>query len=531
MHTKQRKENKRYIFSNFLVLKRNFFFIVMILLSLLLLAAFIKGRPQGSSLYYQKQYDTALGGPFEQSISAGRYALTASIVLDHSLLLTKKLAKFSSPDIVLYKGKFISVFTPGISFLGIPFYLIGQLIMAPQLFTYLPIIVLTIVNAGLIIFLSKRLGTPYSIGIFTGFIYIFATNALPYAFTFTQHAANTLLILLALINATLQRTWKNNILFGVICGVSPLVDIPNIFLIAPIGIYIILKHFYQTLHKRKASLSIRLNMLGILIGFLPFITLFAWYNYTTTGSPVKIAQLIGNTDYFNATTRNMSIPKKNTVKIENGTLPAIGMDIPFKTRNLLNGLYILLVSRQRSWVYYCPIVLLGIFGIWKSRKSKAHILVKLSVAVILVNILLYAMFGDPWGGWNFGPRYLIPSAAILCVFIGPVITRYKKNILFILLLFILLIYSTWVNEMGSLTTISIPPKVEALALKNPIPYTYAYNQQLLQKNFSSSLMYNLFLKNLFSPIIFLYILIVMTMLIFISIYLVILTTKNSNMYE
>jgi hypothetical protein len=54
-------------------------------------------------------------------------------------------------------------------------------------------------------------------------------------------------------------------------------------------------------------------------------------------------------------------------------------------------------------------------------------------------------------------------------------------------------YSLKVNALGALTTSNIPPKVEADHLQVPIPHTYAYNQQLLNKNNqSSSLVYNLF---------------------------------------
>ena len=59
----------------------------------------------------------------------------------------------------------------------------------------------------------------------------------------------------------------------------------------------------------------------------------------------------------------------------------------------------------------------------------------------------------------------------------------------------LLIYSVYVSILGALTTNSIAPKVEAINLETPISYTYEYNQQFVSKNQSSSLVYNLYLKD------------------------------------
>ena len=106
------------------------------------------------------------------------------------------------------------------------------------------------------------------------------------------------------------------------------------------------------------------------------------------------------------------------------------------------------------------------------------------------------MFGDPWGGWSFGPRYLIPGAALLSIFSALLINRYKNNYILIAIVMILLGYSVSVNSIGVLTTNAIPPKVEAVALSKPIPYTPEYNLNIIKSNQSSSLIYNLYLAAL-----------------------------------
>lgn len=70
--------------------------------------------------------------------------------------------------------------------------------------------------------------------------------------------------------------------------------------------------------------------------------------------------------------------------------------------------------------------------------------------------------------------------------------RFKKKHWFTITVVILIIYSLGVNITGALTTNSVPPKSESENLREPIPYTYEYNLELLNEGFSSSLAYSLF---------------------------------------
>ena len=59
------------------------------------------------------------------------------------------------------------------------------------------------------------------------------------------------------------------------------------------------------------------------------------------------------------------------------------------------------------------------------RKNK-----ELAVTIILMIlsiILLYGMWGDPWGGWAFGTRYLIPAFALMSIPIGMALNKYGKK--------------------------------------------------------------------------------------------------------
>ncbi len=477
--------------------KSTFITIFTLLISILFFSTIIKGG-KGNPIYYQVEHNKQIGGPFEDSISSARYALTESIVLNQSLFLSPSLAEFAAPDVVYYKGKFTSVFTPGISFLGVPFYFIGSLLGLPQLFTYFATILFAILDIFLIARIAVKVGSSYLAGIIGGCIFIFCTNALTYGINFTQHDVTAAVVLLALLNAFSKRNWINNTLFGVLVGASLLIDIPNIIFLAPIGLYILAKSFSFKQIRTRTQLIFNTTIFGFIVGFIPLIMLFGWYNYQTTGSYTKLAQSIGITSMFSKNVPPQFAPNKPST-----AQPVsfnFNLHIPFETRIQVEGLYILLLSNERSWIFYSPIVFVGLIGfilLYTKIETRSKSLLILSI--IIVNILLYSMFDDPWGGWAFGPRYLIPSAALLTTMIPAAIDRFRKNIIFILLFVILLYYSIWVNVLGALTTSAIPPKVEAVALPTHIPWTYKYNEQLISTGLLTSLIYNLFLTNLISP--------------------------------
>lgn len=453
---------------------------VIFIISLVLLAFSIKDQKSD------------VGGPFETSNSRSRYALTEAIVENNSITFNQKQAQFAAPDLVGYNGKLFSVFTPGVSFVGVPFYIFGKQFGAPQIFTYLSTLFFALFNICLITKLGRKLGAGVYESLIGGILFIFGTNAFIYSLTFTQHHLSTAVILMAILNALSNRTFINNILFGMLFGAGILMDIPNGLMMLPIAVYVLYKHvsFYE--ESDKIKLSIKLNFVALVIGLIPFLSLFALYNYQLTGSYTKFSQSLGRADI---TKEGEVIQRQKESKVQN----PFEKGSFYNTRKQLNGIYILLVSNERGWLYYSPIIVIGILGlIIASRKKEAKTLVNLFVAVILFCFISYASFADVWGGWSFGPRYLIPASALACTGIGIAIQKFKKNLLFFLIFIVLAIYSIFVNTLGAMTTSAIPPKAEAAALSKPIPYTYEYNLELAEMNKSSSLFYNLFFYNYYS---------------------------------
>lgn len=463
---------------------------LLIFLAMTLLLLFLIKGEKGNPIHYQflEERDTKVSGPFESSGSTSRYALTEAIVEDHTLFLNEDRARFSAPDMVEYNGRFFSIFTPGISFIGVPFYLIGKSIGLPQLFTYLSTALLALLNVFLVSKLARKLGAGVYASLLSGFVFLFATNALSYALTYTQHHASTAIILLALLNTFGKRSLLKNLWFGALVGIGLLFDIPNILIMTPIGLYILIRHFQITEGKKTIKVTLKLSLISLIIGIIPLLALFGWYNYQLTNSWTKIGQTIGQSDYFDPPEIRQ---KHRQEKKENLS----GWELPFYTRKQLTGLYILLLSNQRGWIFYSPVVFIGLLGlILRYKEYQKHKVIIVSTAVVLTTIVTYSMFGG-LGGWEFGPRYLIPAAAILCASLGLALQRFKKNIAFLILFSILSAYSIGVNAIGAMTTTQVPPKVEAVNLIEPIPYTYEYNLQLIDQNKNSSLAYNLFLSD------------------------------------
>ncbi|QQS39489.1 hypothetical protein IPM62_02660 [Candidatus Woesebacteria bacterium] len=459
-------------------------YLLFIIVIVFLLTINVKGKREDNLLLYQdtKSKSTAVGTPFESSGSTSRFALTEAIVEDSTFMLNTERAGFASPDVTNYKGKYFSIFTPGVSFVGVPFYLLGKQFGIPQISTYFSTILFAVVNLFLIANISRKLGSGLYMSILCGLLFLFATNALSYAFTFTQHHASTSLILVGILYTMKPRTLLNNIIFGISYGIGLLMDIPNGIIMFPLVFYILAKQFNVHNTGSKLKLSLKLNFIGLLIGIIPLVGIFGWYNYETAQSYTTLAQFLGRSNDF---TNKLQVEVSSEVEKK-------GLSLPFKTRGQLEGFYIFIISDQRSIFVYSPIIILGIAGLafaYKNKQLRGKS--KLLIAVTMTNLLIYTMFGDPTGSWAFGPRYLIPATAVLSITIGLAIQKYTKKAWFIPLFIILTTYSVGINVMGATTTSQVPPKVEAVNLPNPIPHTYLYNWQLMTEDkLNSSIFYN-----------------------------------------
>lgn len=432
-------------------------------------------------------HSTQVGGPFESSNTTSRFALVESIVNQGTFFFDEDMAHFGVPDVVEKDGKFFSSFTPGVSFIGTAFYSLGKQYDLAEITTFMSTLLFAVLNGIALFALGKKLGASNPAALLGSAIFLFATNALPYSGTLTQHHFSTFIIVLAVMNAMSPRTVFNNILFGLYCGVGFLFDFPNLFMLLPVGLYIIAKHFSIIDSAKKYTIQFKLIAVVIALGLLPMLALFGWYNQFLTGSPIGFAQFSARTNYFDTE------EKKARDREAAANPDEYKHSLPFSTRVQLDGVYILLLSNERSWLWYSPVLLLGVMGMYFLYKKNPETTVLL-VAVIGMNITLYTMFGDPWGGWSFGPRYLIPAAALMSALVGYAVHHLRRNPIFMIIFLAAVTYSVAVSASSALTTTAIPPKQESEALINYVPYTYEYNYSLLRENKSNSVVYVTLIK-------------------------------------
>ena len=471
----------------------NILLVAVIALFTLLLC--VKGAA-GKPIYFQTEKSTVVGGPFESSNNTSRYALTESLAERGTVFFNTDEAKFASPDLVRHNGKFFSIFMPGISYIGVPFYLIGKYFGLQQLFTYFSVTLFGFLNLFLIARIASKLGANLYASLLAGFLFLFGTNALSYSLFYTQHITGVSFLLIALLAALGKRTLLKNVIFGVFAGGSILLDIPNLIFMLPIGIYLLSHYIKREKNESNIRLSFNMKFMTVLFGLIPFLVIFAWYNLQTTGSPLQLGQSLGQTNYFKTevATPGKPLPEKKA-NAEESTAPTHAL--PFMPREQITGFYVLLTSDERSWIFYSPIVWLGALGFFHLYRRRRDIgVANTIVSVALLNILVYSMFADPWGGWAFGPRYLIPAAAMLCIGLGVAVHAYGKRIWFLIPFALATLYSIGINVLGALTTGAVPPKPEAEHLLSHIPYTYLYNIQLAQDGKISSLFYHLFFTNI-----------------------------------
>jgi hypothetical protein len=93
------------------------------------------------------------------------------------------------------------------------------------------------------------------------------------------------------------------------------------------------------------------------------------------------------------------------------------------------------------------------------------------------------MWGDPWGGWAFGSRYLIPTYALLAIGVAHALSRWRHSLMALLVFVPLFIFSLWVNTLGAVTSLANPPEVQVLSLEKQSgheqKYTFMRNWEFL----------------------------------------------------
>jgi hypothetical protein len=475
----------------------------------------IRGLPGNPAAETLNSESWKLNGPLELSPERGRFALIYSLIEDHSLQFSLSVAHLAIPDLAVNRdGKYVSLFAPGSSFISMPGYLIGRFFGAGQIGAFATIAIFALLNFLLIYFIAIRLGAQNWAAFLGALTFSFATPAFAYGVNLYQHHISAFLLLLSLYLLLRYENYWSLALIWFACAASFVIDNPNIFLMLPVGLFALWKT--KTLLSREMQRNnFNWSLLKTAITFLavvPPLLFFLWYNTAAYGNPMQLpgtlpsVREIGQdgkpvTDISDQLTAPIT-DVQNTSNNSNNEKTAIGF---FKTRNLYNGFYEHFISPDRGIIYFTPIILLGIIGLILLYRRNSRT-VSLMVAILGVDILLYSMWGDPYGGWAFGSRYLIPSYALMSIGVALALSSKYRRWLIATAFFLLFVYSAWVNTLGALTSSANPPQVEVLSIEQQTgheqKYTFMRNWEFLNGKYDSvgskAAAYQIFAKNYMS---------------------------------
>ncbi len=469
------------------------------IISLFLFFLVVKGD-YGNAIFNQLNGRiTAAGGPFESSHERAPYALIISLFKYKSFSLTKSLADFASSDTIKAQNKFFIIFPPGISFLAFPFFVFGFKYNLAQIFTYFGMALFSVFNLVLLFLIARDvLNLRYYISIFISLIFGFACTAFSYATGLYQHQVTTFLILSSFYAAWKYKRNHLSILYGLwvwMClGISIWIDYPDIVLLLPIIIYFFFNNL--KIHTLGKVYKFSVNHIFIVTSILFFAIVISqgFYNHANFGGWSKLSQTLPRYDSSKTVTPvSTSSASINTVKNRPSPLQIIAGIL--QEDRLPSGIYELTVAPDKGLFLFSPIFILAIFAVpfLFSRLRKEVIVL---TSIVLVNFFFYGSFDDPWGGWAFGPRYLIPSMAILSLFVGVWLTNLKRQTLGKFVALILFTISSAIALLGALTTNAVPPKVEAVYLK--IKYGFLYNFDYLMRNQTGNFIYNQYVSHYLS---------------------------------
>jgi 4-amino-4-deoxy-L-arabinose transferase-like glycosyltransferase len=346
---------------------------------------------------------------------------------------------------VLTNGHYASIFPIVTPILITPMYLVHSFFITtfPAAINYTSLLAkfsatILAALAGTFVYLIAKKLFKRKIALITTIIFAFGT--LTWAIssqTLWQHGTSELLLAIALfciVRNEIKPSFINITILGIASGLFLFNRPPDGLLLIPI--------LYYIWRNRDQWLPF---VGGALISGLPFLA----YNLATFGN------LFGGYG-------------------ENLNMVVTGMGSPLAVLVHFAGL---LISPSRGLFIYSPILLFGIWGFYlvykketdnnqegtQKKKQNAGLFNKSIKSTLLIfipciigTILIYSAFSPWFGGWCFGPRFLIGFLPVLAIVTGYGIAPYlekrpdtpSKKVISIIIL-VLIIYSVIVQAIGA----------------------------------------------------------------------------------
>jgi hypothetical protein len=268
--------------------------------------------------------------------------------------------------------------------------------------------------------------------------YALGTISFPYATMFYEHQLSSFFFFSAFYTLfkwnPAQAKKSGLFLSGFLASYAILSQYTLALLLGPLAFYV----FYKIKNSPSFSLKHALVLtLYFFLGIIPSALMLLGYNYACFDQ------------FFVSGYKYVWLPAFQ----ESGLKGIAGISIPS-----LRGLYFLVLSAYRGLFYFSPFLwflLPGFYYFWRKRPVRAEFYLFLSWIVLL--FLLYSAFYGWWGGWTYGPRYLIPILPFLVIPIVFVPVAYRR------ILTVLVSLSIIIQLIGSSLNPQIPDNV-----RNPI---------------------------------------------------------------
>jgi hypothetical protein len=500
-------------------------FLVSLVVSLLCLKA-IPGNINSNSENFKVPFPKN-SPAYELSHERSSYATLVSLDESGKFDLSPALADVAAPDAGFYRDKYYSFFPPGLAVAAWPLYLVGKHFDYSLAAAYSMVAVFAAFGLIFLFLICYEIFKfPRWLSLFIIFSTGLASTYLNFSITFYQHVPSTFFLLVGFYSAWRYSRY-HNWAWAAICwscyGLASFFDYPNLIVFLPILGYLIMNGLYVQENIDKIKLRIR-NSLIISSVFLMLLGgAHIYYNLKNFGNWHRFSNALPKYDPRNEAISN----ELNTSDIEKLADDKDKISFALRETNVVNGANVLLFEIDKSLLLHMPIFLLALFGIYKMRKKFTREILTI-IAIIIVNIFLYASFHDPWGGWGFGPRYLVTSMPFMNILVGfwLVDSKWWKK----LLVWPFVMYSSGAALLGAVTKNFLVPNVEKLP-GQIYPSKVWSEFQFLKVNENGTFIFNEFLSHKYSLTEYFIVLWVFVNIIFIIILFILPYLKYGNKHQ
>jgi hypothetical protein len=330
-------------------------------------------------------------------------------------------------------------------------------------------------------------------------LFAFASTSWNYVITIYQHIPAAFFAVLMFYGVSRYRARvKTSALWATIVwftyGISIMFDYPNGVLLAPFIVYYLLSCLEIMREEHKMRFHLNPSHLFVALWFFIAVSIHIVFNMMYMNNWYTIRQMYDRYDPGSEKkiTQTQAKLRLDTVTTENTPRPIEERtNIPFVEEFFVNGFYTLLIAPDKGVFFYSPVLLFGLWGIFQALYRERRLEHSIMAAFIALNVCLYASFPDPYGGWAFGPRYLIPCLTALALYSVYTLKHLKYRFVSVIF-YALFLASMSISAAGALTTNKVPPQVEAIYLKHHY-YNYVLNFHLLDAQKTGSFIFNTYL--------------------------------------